>query len=143
MLALVWWSMAQAARPREMTIQGNYSAPTLLARLPSATVRMECISSTVPPAICSVVRPPCGNVISGNTVDGVRVEGINNSIVGNIIGLNAAGNAKLANNYGIYINNVANNTIVAPRPQLVTSSRVIQTMDLHHGRIGDGQFDSW
>jgi hypothetical protein len=53
-----------------------------------------------------------GNVISGNQLDGIGVNGSNNAIAGNFIGLDAAGNAALANgDDGIEITAGSNNTI--------------------------------
>jgi len=56
-----------------------------------------------------------GNVISGNTNYGIIIEGNgnqNNIIMGNIIGLNAAGNHSLGNMAGIYLaDNCRNNVI--------------------------------
>ncbi|MFO0850510.1 MAG: right-handed parallel beta-helix repeat-containing protein [Gemmataceae bacterium] len=42
-----------------------------------------------------------GNVISGNTNQGVRITADSNKVQGNVIGLNAAGTLKLANNRGV------------------------------------------
>ncbi len=52
-----------------------------------------------------------GLVITNFSQYGIRVESGNNTIAGNIIGLNQAGTATAANSYGVYINNAANNTI--------------------------------
>ncbi|WP_442510878.1 VCBS domain-containing protein [Novipirellula sp. SH528] len=52
-----------------------------------------------------------GNVISGNSTYGVYVNASNNTVAGNTIGLNAAGTAAIANNYGIHLLNAANNVI--------------------------------
>ena len=51
------------------------------------------------------------NVISGNGVAGVYLESAGNTVSGNLIGLNAAGGAKLANGVGVYINNVGGNSV--------------------------------
>ncbi len=52
-----------------------------------------------------------GNVISGNSNYGVLLQSGSNTVSGNIIGLNAAGDGNISNIYGIYINSVANTTI--------------------------------
>ncbi len=55
------------------------------------------------------------NIISGNTNTGVTISGsstTSNSIKGNYIGTNAAGNAALANNVGVLINSGAQNNSV-------------------------------
>ena len=51
------------------------------------------------------------NIISGNTSIGVYVESADNTVTGNLIGLNAAGTAAVANTYGVYVINVANTVI--------------------------------
>ncbi|MFP6658937.1 MAG: hypothetical protein VB853_12210, partial [Pirellulales bacterium] len=54
-----------------------------------------------------------GNVISGNEGDGIRITGkksANNTIAGNLIGTNAAGDAAIGNKQGIRLESV-NNTI--------------------------------
>ena len=53
-----------------------------------------------------------GNVISGNNSFGISLTGASNTVQGNIIGLNAAGAAAIANTSGgIEINNAASNVI--------------------------------
>ncbi len=52
-----------------------------------------------------------GNVISGNTSYGVYLTAGSNTVAGNVIGLNAAGTAAIANSHGVFISNVSNNTI--------------------------------
>ncbi len=53
-----------------------------------------------------------GNVVSGNSITGVYVNSANNSIAGNLIGVNAAGTAGVANQYGLWVNgNGTGNTI--------------------------------
>jgi titin len=52
-----------------------------------------------------------GNVISSNTTDGVDLQDSGNILQGNLIGLNAAGNAALGNGvWGVYVN-ASGNTI--------------------------------
>lgn len=64
--------------------------------------------------------PGFRNVISGNTIRGIDMTGfsdathdyvIGNQVIGNIIGLNRAGNAAVANNVGFYVNVDRNNVI--------------------------------
>jgi len=52
-----------------------------------------------------------GNVISGNTGTGVRLTSPDNSVAGNLIGLNAAGTAALANSTDGVSVGAANNTV--------------------------------
>ncbi|MES2353945.1 MAG: DUF4347 domain-containing protein [Pseudomonadota bacterium] len=54
------------------------------------------------------------NVISGNTNSGIHIDGsTGNSIIGNFVGVNAAGNAALSNgDDGIFIENSANNNMI-------------------------------
>ncbi len=53
------------------------------------------------------------NVISGNTHHGVYISGNNNNVLGNYIGLNAAGTAQLANSQsGVYIAALASGNII-------------------------------
>jgi hypothetical protein len=55
------------------------------------------------------------NVISGNGSDGIVIDSSasNNSVLGNLIGVNAAGNAALGNTgTGIYIGNASTNSII-------------------------------
>ncbi len=49
-----------------------------------------------------------GNLISGNSADGVLIAGFSNQVLGNSIGINAAGNAALANNLGIEVFSAGN-----------------------------------
>ncbi len=59
------------------------------------------------------------NVISGNAVNAVFITGAGtngNTIAGNFIGLNAAGNAAVPNNNGIRIDTGATNTLVGTDP---------------------------
>ncbi len=45
-----------------------------------------------------------GNVLSGNSANGLYIDGVRNTATGNIIGLNAAGTAALANtSHGVYV----------------------------------------
>lgn len=54
-----------------------------------------------------------GNVVSGNTVRGINVgTGSNTTILGNIVGLNAAGTAALPNGRGILLDNSATNITI-------------------------------
>lgn len=54
-----------------------------------------------------------GNVVSGNTVRGISIgTGSNATVLGNIIGLNAAGNAVLPNGRGILLDNGATNITI-------------------------------
>jgi CSLREA domain-containing protein len=53
-----------------------------------------------------------GNLISGNSGSGVRILSSNNTVEGNFIGTNAAGNADLGNNlHGVLIENGTNNAV--------------------------------
>ncbi|CAN5891901.1 hypothetical protein BH23PLA1_BH23PLA1_20250 [soil metagenome] len=54
-----------------------------------------------------------GNVLSGNNAAGVEIAGLSTNVVvlGNRIGTNAAGNARLDNNTGVFINDAVGNTI--------------------------------
>ena len=52
-----------------------------------------------------------GNVISGNSSYGVYLAANGNTVAGNIIGLNASGTTTIANSYGLYVHDAANNTI--------------------------------
>ncbi len=52
-----------------------------------------------------------GLVIDNFSQYGISVSSANNTLAGNFIGLNQAGNAAAGNSYGIYINNVGGNTI--------------------------------
>lgn len=58
------------------------------------------------------------NIISGNSASGIAVGGnaASNEVIGNYIGLNKAGNAALANNYGIVISSAASNNLIG-RPE--------------------------
>jgi hypothetical protein len=51
------------------------------------------------------------NVVSGNERAGLLLKSNNNTIIGNLIGTDAAGNAALANETGVYIDGGAGNTI--------------------------------
>ncbi|MCA9203155.1 MAG: hypothetical protein KDA59_08920, partial [Planctomycetales bacterium] len=91
-------------------VAGNFIGTTIdgLSALDNSGEGIETnSSSTVIGGTTAALR----NVISGNTSYGVYLSGGSSSVVvGNIIGLNAAGNAKIANSYGVYVNS-ANNTI--------------------------------
>ena len=53
-----------------------------------------------------------GNLISGNSGHGIRLDSGNTTIIGNLIGTDAAGTGSLANSSsGIYVNGTASNTI--------------------------------
>lgn len=53
-----------------------------------------------------------GNLISGNSGSGIRISSSNNTVQGNFIGTNAAGNAALRNNlHGVLIESGINNTV--------------------------------
>src|SRR5581483_9352651 len=51
------------------------------------------------------------NLISGNSVDNLTLTGTGSLVLGNYIGTNPAGNAALANNYGIVLNRAYDCTI--------------------------------
>jgi gliding motility-associated-like protein len=67
--------------------------------------------------------PGMGNLVSGNSLDGIKLNGPSNTVVGNIIGLDATGTIDLGNGrYGIRVAGVANNTIGGTE---VTSRNII------------------
>ncbi|MFP6613575.1 MAG: right-handed parallel beta-helix repeat-containing protein, partial [Pirellulales bacterium] len=81
-----------------------------------------------------------GNVISGNDGDGIRITGKNsadNTIAGNLIGTNAAGDAAVGNKQGIKLESV-NNTIGgnAPGAGNVISGNSINGIILRVGASG-------
>ena len=49
-----------------------------------------------------------GNVISGNTLYGINLAGNDQTVQGNIVGLNASGTAAIANASGIFVNSTTN-----------------------------------
>src|SRR5262249_26206403 len=55
-----------------------------------------------------------GNLVSGNTSFGIAIINTgtsNNVVTGNLVGLNAAGNAALGNSFGIFLQDSSNNRI--------------------------------
>ncbi|MEA2204292.1 MAG: hypothetical protein QOE77_1068 [Blastocatellia bacterium] len=90
----------------ETTVQGNYIGTDVTGNVALAPPGPSIFSGiTVSSSINNVIGglvPGAQNVISGNTLVGIDLDGstVNNTIQGNIIGLNAAGTAPLANAFG-------------------------------------------
>ncbi|MBU6239571.1 MAG: VCBS domain-containing protein, partial [Planctomycetes bacterium] len=93
------------------SIQGNYIGTNLdgtagLGNWRGIWITNNATGNTVGGSVSGA-----GNVISGNSSYGIELASSSNTVAGNTIGLNAAGDTKLANSYGVYINNAGNNTI--------------------------------
>src|SRR5262249_39223778 len=84
-----------------------------------------------------------GNVISGNNSDGVEILGDtadNNTVQGNILGLNAAGTADLGNSgSGVFINDGDSNTIggSTTTARNIISGNGVQGVRLVNSAIGN------
>ncbi|MFN9420110.1 MAG: DUF4347 domain-containing protein, partial [Pirellula sp.] len=77
-----------------------------------------------------------GNVVSGNAGTGIRVEGVENTIAGNIVGLNAAGTTAMGNgNFGIYVTNGGAGTLIGGTS---ASARNIISSNALDGIVVDG-----
>lgn len=83
----------------DIQVSNNYIGTTAngLAALPNGTHGVH-VRGTA--NLIGDVNVDERNIISGNTAAGVYIEGANNSVLGNWIGLNAAGNA-LPNEFGV------------------------------------------
>ena len=91
------------------TVQGNYIGTNSAGT--SAVANQTGISVTSSNNQVGGTSAGARNVISGNTNEGVYVIGSSNSVLGNYIGVNAAGDSAIANLYGISLNGGSNNVI--------------------------------
>jgi len=77
-----------------------------------------------------------GNVVSGNNQQGIYIDGINNTVSGNIVGLNSAGNTALANrNIGIYVTSNGAGTLIGGT---TSTTRNIISGNTNDGILIDG-----
>jgi hypothetical protein len=76
--------------------------------------------------------PAHGNLISGNGYSGIAINGSSNTVASNVIGLNAAGNAALANGSGISVYG-PQNTVGVPGAGNVVSANGYHGIVLYDG----------
>jgi hypothetical protein len=95
------------------TVQGNFIGVDITGSVRIANLESGVELGGVNNLIGGTV-PGAGNVISGNEFNGVILFGVavnNNKIQGNIIGLNSAGTAAIANGAGVAIRDASNTLI--------------------------------
>ncbi|MDX1925336.1 MAG: right-handed parallel beta-helix repeat-containing protein [Pirellulaceae bacterium] len=107
-------------------IAGNYVGTNLSgnAAVPNVTNGIQLQAGSANNKLGGPTAVPgtgLGNLISGNSQRGISMlfAGSNNTVQGNIVGLNASGNARLRNNFqGIEINNTSQAVIGGSSPNL-------------------------
>jgi Right handed beta helix region len=101
-------------------VQGNLIGTMPNGSAPLANIHGVVIGGGAGGNTLGGTAPGAGNVISGNTGTGIAIEGagtVDNVVQGNLIGINAAGDAALPNNIGIQMGfDATGNTVGGSQP---------------------------
>ena len=127
------------ATAKNNAVQGNFIGTNVTGTAAVPNVREGVFINAVGNTVGGVTNTPgtgAGNVISGNALEGVHLGtffgGVStgNRVFGNMIGLNAAGNAALPNLRGVLIDGGAKNNFIGTS---VTGARNVISGNTEHG----------